>query len=304
MMSSFLPGTRIRATVRAASAVDYPPGATFGPRTLTDFELVWLLRGSARWNCGLRELELVPGSLLLIRPGMRDEFHWDRERVTTHAYAHFTIDGPPSPPESWPLVRNLVHDDPLAGLFRYLLWLRGAEPRNWRPRAAEVVGLLVATFVGGPLPETGDVAPIPTAVEAVVEHVRRQWTRDGARPVSLAELASAASLSTVHLSRLFRSRFGVGPVSAFEMLRLRRAEGLLLRSNLPISTIARECGFADQYHFSRRFRAAYGVAPRGFRQAGPESAPPSPVVAAGLLPLERRLWGSAPPGDPAGTPGR
>lgn len=289
-MSSFLPGSRIRATVRTVSAVDYPPGATFGPRTLIDFELVWLLRGSARWNCGEDELDLVPGSLLLVRPGMRDEFRWDRERVTTHAYAHFMIDRSPPPPGSWPLVRNLVHDDPLAGLFRYLLWLRGAEPRHWRPRAAEVVGLLVATFVGGPLPETGDVAPIPTAIAAAVEHVRTQWAAHGTQPVSLPELARAASLSTVHLSRLFRSRFGVGPVTAFEMLRLRRAEGLLLRSNLAISAIARECGFADQYHFSRRFRVTYGVPPRVFRQAGPESAPPSPVVAAGLLPLERRLW--------------
>ena len=30
----------------------YPPGATYGPRTLTDFELVWLRTGSAQWHGG------------------------------------------------------------------------------------------------------------------------------------------------------------------------------------------------------------------------------------------------------------
>ena len=28
----------------------YPPGACYGPRTLADFELVWLVAGSARWR--------------------------------------------------------------------------------------------------------------------------------------------------------------------------------------------------------------------------------------------------------------
>jgi hypothetical protein len=32
----------------------YPPGASYGPRTLTDFELVWLRTGSAQWHGGER----------------------------------------------------------------------------------------------------------------------------------------------------------------------------------------------------------------------------------------------------------
>src|SRR5262245_38869163 len=110
----------LRPKIRAAAAVGYPPGATFGPRTLGDFELVWLLRGSARWRCGSLTRELVPGSLLLLRPGMRDEFAWDPERTTEHAYVHFTMR---HAGVDWPLLRQLGADDPSSGLFRYLLWL-------------------------------------------------------------------------------------------------------------------------------------------------------------------------------------
>jgi transcriptional regulator GlxA family with amidase domain len=73
-----------------------------------------------------------------------------------------------------------------------------------------------------------------------------------------------------------------------EVLRLSRAEDLLLRSNLTIGAIAVRCAFADAYHFSRRFRAAYGMPPRRFRTGGQPA--PQPVARSGLLPLHRRLW--------------
>lgn len=54
----------------------YAPGASYGPRTLTDFELVWLLTGSAQWHGGPERARLLlrPGDLLLIPPGTCDEF--------------------------------------------------------------------------------------------------------------------------------------------------------------------------------------------------------------------------------------
>jgi hypothetical protein len=78
----------------------YPPGASYGPRTLSDFELVWLTTGSAQWRGGERaHLRLAPGDLLLIPPGTRDEFRWDREVPTRHGYVHFRSgSGPGSVP--------------------------------------------------------------------------------------------------------------------------------------------------------------------------------------------------------------
>ena len=34
----------------------------------------------------------------------------------------------------------------------------------------------------------------------------------------------------------------------------------------PIATVARQCGFTDPTHFSRRFREAYGMSPREWRR--------------------------------------
>lgn len=284
-MSLVRAGT-VRPRIHAADAVAYPPGATFGPRTLADFELVWLLRGSARWTCGGLTRELLPGSLLLLRPGMRDAFAWDPATTTEHAYVHFTMDEPAA---GWPLLRELSADDPTAALFRYLLWLVSAAPAQWEVRANEVLGLLLAVHGTGPLPQGDDFSPLPPAIEAVAAALREAWQAGPTRPWTLPELAAAASVSTVHLSRLFRRRFGMGPVAAVELLRLTRAEALLARSNLPVAAVGAQCGFTDPYHFSRRFRAVYGISPRQFRTAG-EQAGPSPIVGAGLAPLHRLVW--------------
>ncbi|WP_049580488.1 AraC family transcriptional regulator [Streptomyces sp. SBT349] len=268
------------------TVADYPPGSAFGPRRARSHEFVWLLAGSATWSHGGEPLPLVPGTLLLVRPGMRDTFHWDPRRPTRHAYVHFRLAGDWGPDGDWPLVRELGgRPDPMGALCHWLLWLGSACPPGWRQQARETLRLLLLTFTGGPEPGPGP-AQLPGPVVAMMRAVRDRWSDGVARPVPLPELAGAAGVSVSTLCRTFRARFGLGPVAALERLRLARAEPLLWQSNLPLSAIATQCGFADAYHFSRRFHAVYGLAPSAFRAAPPESAPASPVETAGLTALE------------------
>ncbi|WP_165367695.1 helix-turn-helix domain-containing protein [Phytoactinopolyspora endophytica] len=277
------------------TVADYPPGSTFGPRDARSFEFVWILHGRATWSCDETTNTLVPGQLLLVRPGMRDFFRWDPHRSTRHAYVHFTLpDGasPLPPRREWPLTRQLDEGGgPMGSLCQYLLWLGEAQPHGWRERACDVLSLLLRTFVAGPLPGQ-EGPPLPAPLEAMAAHVAGHWSDGVARPVPLNELATAASISTSSLCRIFRDRFGVGPVAALELVRLARAEPLLWMSNLTLESIAKQCGFTDAYHFSRRFRTVYGVPPSVFRSEAPSASRPSPLADAGLRPLERRLHGA------------
>lgn len=258
---------------------DYPPGAVFGPRTAANFEFVWIIHGRARWTCGEMTQDLRPGTLLLVRPGMRDHFAWDPGGFTRHGYVHFALCAEPGQ-ERWPLVRDLGgREDPMAALCRYLLWLGTERPDGWRHRAAGVLRLLLPVFTKGPLPAPGEPRDtVPTPLAAMAAYVRERWSGGTAEPLTLAELASAAGVSESTLCRLFRRHFGTGPVAAVELLRLARAEPLLWLSNLSLRAVAQQCGFADAYHLSRRFKAVYGVTPSAFRAAGPERAPSSPAA--------------------------
>jgi AraC-like DNA-binding protein len=260
----------------------YPPGASYGPRTLTDFELVWLLAGSAQWHGGgeRARLRLAPGDLLLIPPGTHDEFRWDREVPTRHGYVHFRS-GPG--PASEPVLHRGQAHGPVGGLLEFLLWLGEAQRPGWRERAGELLAVITQALTAGPLPEAA--TPEPAALAAALDYVRGQWTA-AMRPLTLRELAAAACVSPSYLSRVFRKQYGCGPGAALELVRLERARTMLARSNLTVSQVASACGFADPLYFSRRFRAAHGVAPSAFRDNGTAVATPD---LPGLPGLARRL---------------
>lgn len=248
-----------------------------------------MLSGQARWHCADTEHVLTPGVLLLSRPGLEESYSWDADRSCAHAFVSFHVDsyGALDPPRGWPLIRPLSTQEPLAALCHYLLWLSGTDRAGAPERVLDVLGWLLDVFVNGPTPDEGDAA-MPEHVVRVIDHVRTAWRAGMARPLTLREMASAARVSPGHLARIFRRRFGLGPVAAVELVRLARASVLLQRSNLTIGAVAEACGFANPFHFSRRFRAAYGAAPSTYRATGPHD-PLGPARRWGLQPLAQRL---------------
>ena len=273
--------------------IDYAPGSSLGPRRLLDYEFVWILSGSATWTvhrasrprdwAATRPLSLRPGTLLLAPSGVVDSFQWDRAQPTRHAWAHFRVEDSARLPDpaTWPLVRDLSTAPVLDGICSYLIELSNQPMAAAQPRSDQCLALLLDLFVRGPLAER----PLPTApplVIAAMDAARRIWQADGVRLINVDELACAASVSAGHLYRIFREHYGCGPAHALELIRLSRAAMMIQRSNASLADVARESGFADPYHLSRRFRAAYGVPPGTYRRDQPTSDPQAPVRASGL----------------------
>jgi AraC family transcriptional regulator len=231
---------------------------------------------------------MCPGTLGLARPGAIDYYRWDPDGETVHAYVHFAIREPgPLPDETaWPLVRSLPTVPVLDGLCSYLLELAGQPGELARRRSDQLVGLLLELFVIGPFRTAG--AALSPAVAAMVETVRSHW-RGGPVAVPVAALAGGAGVSTGHLFRIFRSEYGCSPARALEAVRLARAAILLQRSNATVAEIAHRSGFANPYHFSRRFAAVYNNPPGAFRALAVPLDPYRFVREAGLLPLAHAL---------------
>ncbi|WP_051579852.1 AraC family transcriptional regulator [Pseudonocardia acaciae] len=85
------------------------------------------------------------------------------------------------------------------------------------------------------------------------------------RPVNVRQLAAAAGMSREGYSRRFLRRHGMSPHAYLLARRLNEARGLL-RAGAPIASAAADCGFADQSHFGRWFRRAFGTTPGRYRQ--------------------------------------
>jgi AraC-like DNA-binding protein len=89
--------------------------------------------------------------------------------------------------------------------------------------------------------------------------------------LSREEVARAAGVSPSHFSKLMKERIGMTFSQLLSQMRVSRAKQLLIGTENTLSEIALECGFCDQSHMNKVFRAATSLSPAHFRK-GQENA--------------------------------
>jgi AraC-like DNA-binding protein len=110
-------------------------------------------------------------------------------------------------------------------------------------------------------------------------------------PLSVEDLARAASMSRVHFSRAFRSAFGESPHAYLLTRRLERAASLLRSTDRSVTEICFAVGLQSVGSFTTSFTRTYGMSPTAYRAAHPPAAHlarvPSCVVRAYARPKRR-----------------
>lgn len=84
--------------------------------------------------------------------------------------------------------------------------------------------------------------------------------------LSLSAIALELNISQYYFCRLFKQSTGMSPHRYLMQQRIERAKQLLRQSELTVTHVAIECGFANQSHFAKYFREHTGVSPRQFRK--------------------------------------
>ncbi len=92
------------------------------------------------------------------------------------------------------------------------------------------------------------------------EKIKKYVSANLEKGIPIDQLAREVDMSRTHFDRVFRERVKTSPHQWILQSRIARAKKLL-RSGLPFAEVATKCGFADQAHFNRSFKAATGSAP-------------------------------------------
>ena len=109
----------------------------------------------------------------------------------------------------------------------------------------------------------GLVSPLPHRVaHRLLEYIAENI----ALSLTIGELAAAVTMSRSHFTRMFILTFGMTPHRFIVKARVEVAQALLEGTSHSLSSIALECGFADQPHFSRVFAKIRGIAPGLWRR--------------------------------------
>lgn len=87
-----------------------------------------------------------------------------------------------------------------------------------------------------------------------------------AAPLTLDDLAAAATLSPFHFAKAFKAAYGSAPHQYLTQLRIEKAQALLKQTALPIAAIVEAAGYSNASHFTAAFRKATGVTPAAYRK--------------------------------------
>jgi AraC-like DNA-binding protein len=103
-----------------------------------------------------------------------------------------------------------------------------------------------------------------TAIRKAERFIWKHYTRK----LSLKEIANASGLSAPYFSTVFREEKGENLSNYLNRLRVERAAAMLISTDIPISQIAKTCGFEDQSWFSKIFKNNTSFTPGKYRELG------------------------------------
>jgi len=127
-----------------------------------------------------------------------------------------------------------------------------------RALSAAMIGLVARALTGESSGNGTAESGLFRRFEALLEqHHLQRW--------SVADYASALSITPTHLNRITRTATGDTASHLILNRLIREARRNLVYTNLPVSTIAYTLGFEDPAYFSRVYAAATGLSPRAFR---------------------------------------
>ena len=101
--------------------------------------------------------------------------------------------------------------------------------------------------------------------ERAVRRARQLLDAETTRVIRSDELEAITGLTRYELARHFRAAVGTSPYRYSLLRRLDAARARLGRGDAALADVALGAGFADQAHFSRLFKAAFGLTPARYR---------------------------------------
>lgn len=254
-----------------------PNGSVHSDRCINSFVLLLGTSGTMPIAVGERRYLLREGTYLLLPKGIR---HFGTARSSpgqSHDWCHFDL------PDGWSLSEKapddrtilvipefgeLPHSEQIRILFRQLAdtaCRREMDPIRRSENCNAYLRILLNEIAEQTAVRTDDEQTLRR--RATAERVR-EWIRthatDEIRPHTVADVFG---YHVDYLTRLFRLASGMSVGAYIIACRIEAAKDLLMRTDLPVRTIAHRVGFSDEKYFMKVFRRAEQTTPTEYRNA-------------------------------------
>ncbi|RIX50869.1 AraC family transcriptional regulator [Paenibacillus nanensis] len=248
------------------------PGHRLGPKVYEFYLMHLVLSGKGVFTLEGQRYELEAGRTFLIEPGQLITYESDHEEPWRYRWVAFKGE------EAAELVAMAgfkasqgqiaaLDDARKAGvLYRriYSILRKGSPSASLQ--ASACLQLLMAEYSDS-LREQGSPDRAEKQDEQLHSQIIHYLSTQYTHPVSIEGMAESLGYSRAYLSRIFKQKTGMSPVSFLLKLRLDRAKLMLReRPELTVEQVAASVGLQDALYFSKQFRKQHGQSPTAYRK--------------------------------------
>jgi AraC-like DNA-binding protein len=252
-----------------APGVPYPPNKEEHPkafksvavgRTLNEYQIVYVTKGRGAFETAGMRFTVLPGSILLLFPGVRHIYKPDIETGWTEYWVGFKGEHADSLcragflASSRPFFAAGLRNGILAHYTQIFDLVRNQEPLYQLKAGALILGLVAEILSCERLSAQAGHA------ESLVARAKFLMEENVDGEINLNGIAEPLAVSTSHLNEAFKSYTSMTPYQYFISIKIGRAKELLER-DLPVKQVAGLLGFSDEYYFSRLFKNKTGISP-------------------------------------------
>jgi transcriptional regulator GlxA family with amidase domain len=239
-------------------------------RSLTEFQIVYISSGQGYFEAnGQPERSISSGTIILIYPGV-----WHRYRPNTITgweeywvgfsgqYVQYLLEQECFSPQK-PIL-EVGFNRAFFECFSRLITTMEAPQRDLRKLASfHLIQLLGIVYASALISHTKR-SHKDEIIERIQAYIHQYWNQTN---IDFSALAKSNGVSYAWFRKAFKELLQVSPNQYHLMLKLRKAEQMIIETNLSLSDIAFSSGFESLFYFSRIYKAKMHQNPSAIRKS-------------------------------------
>ena len=248
---------------------EHPPGYLFDPergRVLQEYQLLYIVKGRGEFANQTATCDITKGTIVLLRPGEWHSYRPSKSDGWTEYFIGFS--GEMADRAIAKLfakdeqIFNVGLKQELVDLYQQAIEVASAD----RPASQQLLCGIVMHLLGN-LNYIAHNSITADRMDQIIEQSKAIMQEKASQNLDLEILAEQLNVSYSWFRKVFREYTGYPPAKYFMMVKLHRAQYLLVNTQESIKEIAFSLGFKSPEHFYTTFKRVMGSTPSIYRKS-------------------------------------
>ena len=236
-------------------------------RVLKEYQINYITEGSGIFETSTDQFQVVPGSVLILHPGMWHRYRPDQNTGWNEHYIGFNgsfclkLFNDVFFQSAKPVLYIGFQESILKHFFEIIQLVKDEKSGHQQVCAANTI-LMLSKILSVIRNQEFAGKTIERTIRKACLYLRENVNTN----VNIENLATELNVGYSYFRQMFRKYTGIPPTQYHLSLRIQKARELLVSSEMTIKEIANELGFESYFYFSRIFKDKTGKSPLEYRK--------------------------------------